>query len=118
MRSCRSPALERALDLIGGQIDAGKSAAAYAYVRILDHLNRLAPERLRLKATFQRVGDEVDKMEEKLSRLDAAREALALRQASPGPRENAAKRNRPQALDNKVNRENRLISPPPMISEA
>ena len=74
--------LERALDLIGGQIDAGKPAAAYAYVRILEHLNRLAPDRLRLKAAFQRVGDEVDKMEERLGRLDAAREALALRQAS------------------------------------
>jgi hypothetical protein len=72
--------LERALDLIGGQIDAGKPAAAYAYVRILEHLNRLAPDRLRLKAAFQRVGDEVDKMEERLGRLDAAREALALRQ--------------------------------------
>jgi hypothetical protein len=50
--------LERALDLIGGQIDAGKASAAHAYVRILDHLNRLAPDRLRLKAAFQRVGDE------------------------------------------------------------
>ena len=109
--------LERALDLIGGQIDAGKPAAAYAYVRILDHLNRLAPERLRLKATFQRVGDEVNKMEEKLSRLDAAREALALRQASPALRANAAKRNRPQALDNKGNREMADL-PPLMISEA
>jgi hypothetical protein len=54
--------LERALDLIGGQIDAGKPAAAYAYVRILKHLNRLSPDRLPLKAAFQRVGDEVDKM--------------------------------------------------------
>src|SRR5271170_2305573 len=99
---------ERALDLIGGQIDAGKPSAAHAYVRILDHLNRLAPERLRLKAAFQRVGDEVDKMEDRLGRLDAAREALALKQAENGPRgrrENAAKRNRPQALDNKGNRE-------------
>jgi hypothetical protein len=31
--------LERALDLIGAQIDAGKPSAAHAYVRILDHLN-------------------------------------------------------------------------------
>jgi hypothetical protein len=95
--------LERALDLIGGQIDAGKPSAAHAFVRILDHLNRLAPERLRLKAAFQRIGDEVDKMEDRLGRL-----ALALRQAengSRGLRENAAKRNRPQALDNKGNRE-------------
>jgi hypothetical protein len=97
--------LERALDLTGGQIDAGKPSAAHAYVRILDHLNRLAPDRLRLKAAFQRVGDEVDKMEDRLGRLDAAREALELRQAAPGLRENAAKRNRPQVLDNKVNRE-------------
>ncbi len=73
--------LERALDLIGGQIDAGQPSAAHAFVRILDHLNRLAPDRLRLKTAFQRVGDEVDKMEDRLGRLDAAREALALRQA-------------------------------------
>ena len=112
--------LERALDLIGGQIDAGKPSAAHAYVRILDHLNRLAPDRLRLKAAFQRVGDEVDKMEDRLGRLDAAREALAGRQAEGGPsgfRENAAKRNRPQALDNKRNRE-MADSPASMISEA
>ena len=68
--------LERTLDLIGGQIDAGKPSAAYAYVRILDHLNRLAPDRLRLKAAFQRVGDEVDMMEDRLGRLDAARRRL------------------------------------------
>jgi hypothetical protein len=112
--------LERALDLIGGQIDAGKPSAAYAYVRILDHLNRLPPDRLRLKAAFQRVGDEVDMMEDRLGRLDAAREALASREAESGPRRlhaNAAKRNRPQALDNKESRET-ADSAPSMISEA
>jgi hypothetical protein len=112
--------LERALDLIGGQIDAGKPAAAHAYVRILDHLSRLAPDRLRLKPTFQRVGDEVDKMEDRLGRLDAAREALALRQAKTvqkAPRENAAKRKRPQPLDNKQNGE-MADSPPQIFSEA
>jgi hypothetical protein len=108
--------LERALDLIGGQIDAGKPSAAHAFVRILDHLNRLAPDRLRLKAAHQRIGDEVDKMEDRLGRLDAAREALALRQGSSGLRENSAKRNRPQALENTGNRE-KADSPPPMISE-
>jgi hypothetical protein len=111
--------LERALDLIGGQIDAGKPSAAHAFVRILDHLNRLAPDRLRLKAAFQRVGGEVDKMEERLGRLDAAREALALRQAETAAkalRENAAKPNRPQALDIKQNGETD-DSPPPIISE-
>ena len=89
--------LERALDLIGGQIDAGKPSAAHAFVRILDHLNRLAPDRLRLKAAFHRVGDEVDTMEDRLGRLDAAREALALRQAETAAKavgENAAKPNR------------------------
>jgi hypothetical protein len=35
--------LERALDLIGGQMYAGKPSAAHAFVRILDHLSRLAP---------------------------------------------------------------------------
>ena len=109
--------LERALDLIGGQIDAGKPSAAHAYVRILDHLNRLAPDRLRLKAAFQRVGGEVDKMEERLGRLDAARKALAVRQASPGLSANAAKRKRPQAIDNKENRET-VDSALAMISEA
>jgi hypothetical protein len=111
--------LERALDLIGAQIDAGKPAAAHAFVRIPDHLNRLAPDRLRLKAMFQRVGDEVDKMEDRLGRLDAAREALALKQAKTvekAPRENPAKRKRPQALDIKQNGE-MDDSPPAMISE-
>ena len=100
--------LERALDLIGGQIDAGKPSAAHAFVRILDQLNRLAPDRLRLKAAYQRVGGEVDTMEERLGRLDAAREAVALRQGESGPesvRANAAKLNRPQAFDIKGNGE-------------
>jgi hypothetical protein len=109
--------LERALDLVGGLIDAGKPSAAHAFVRLLDHLNRLAPDRLRLKPAFQRVGDEVDKMEEKLERLDAAREALALRQAERGPRENAAKSNGLQALDNTENREMADFAPS-MIPEA
>jgi hypothetical protein len=59
-------------------------------------------------------------MEDRLGRLDAAREALALRQAENGPRglrENAAKPNRPQALDNKGNRET-ADSAPSIISEA
>jgi hypothetical protein len=97
--------LERALDLIGAQIDAGKASAAHAYVRILDHLSRLAPDRLRLNVPFQGLGREVDAMEDRLGRLDAAREALALRQGSPGLRENSAKRNGAQALENTGNGE-------------
>jgi hypothetical protein len=50
-----------------------------------------------------RVGDEVDKMAERLDRLDAAREALALRDAEGGlrRREDAAQSNRAEALENK-----------------
>jgi hypothetical protein len=106
--------LERALDLIGGQIDAGKPSAAHAFVRILDHLDRLAPQRLRLKAAFQRVGDEVDKMADRFDRLDAAREALAIREAESGLRrlrENAAQSNPPQALENKRNGETADFAP-------
>ena len=55
-------------------------------------------------------------MEDRLGRLDAAREALAVRQASPGLRANSAKRNGPQALDITQNRE-MADSPPSMISE-
>jgi hypothetical protein len=112
--------LERALDLIGAQIDAGKASAAHAYVRILDHLNRLASDRLRLNVEFQGIGHEVDTMEASLGRLDAAREALAARQAEAaanGPHENPAKRNWPQALDIPQNGE-MADSPPSMISEA
>ena len=70
--------LERALDPVGGQIDAGKPSAAHAFVRILDHLNRLAPDRLRLPRAFNRIGDEVDKMEERLGRpRRGARGAIA-----------------------------------------
>jgi hypothetical protein len=112
--------LERALDLIGAQIDAGKPSGAHAFVRILDHLNRIAPDRLRLKAVFQRIGDEVDKMEDRLGRLDASREALALMQAKTGvkaPHERTAKRKRPQTLDNTQNGE-MADSAPSMIPEA
>jgi hypothetical protein len=68
------------------------------------------------EAAYQRIGDEVENMEDRLCRLDAAREALALKQASPGLRATEAKRNGPQALDNTGNRET-ADSPPPMISE-
>ena len=78
--------LERALDLIGGQIDAGKPAAAHAFVRILDHLNRLAPDRLRLREAEFRFVSDIDTMAERLHRLEAARETLVLRDAELRPR--------------------------------
>jgi hypothetical protein len=96
--------LERALDLVGAQIDAGKPSAAHAFVRILDHLSRLAPERLRLRASALRIGDEVGQMAQRLDRLDAAREALALREAESAPRrrEDEANPDRAQALEDKA----------------
>jgi hypothetical protein len=111
--------LERALDLLGGQIDAGKPAAVNAFVRILDHLNRLAPDRLRLRAMGLRVGDEVEKLAERLDRLDAAREALAFRNQEGGPqgRANEAQSNRAQAFENKGTGET-VDFAPSTISEA
>jgi hypothetical protein len=105
--------LERALDLLGAQIDAGKPAAAHAFVRILDHLDRLAPQRLRLKSFGLRIGDEVDKMAERLDRLDAARETLALRGTEDGLRGRAdeAQPDGPQALENKASGETANFAP-------
>ena len=66
-----------------------------------------------------RVGDEIDKMAERLDRLDAARETLALRDAEGGlrRREDAAQSNRAEALENKGNGETADFAPS-MISEA
>ena len=92
----------------GAQLDAGKPSAAHAFVRILEQMNRLAPDRLRLRPDYQRAGDEVDRMEDELERLDAAREALALSETERGLAElgeNAAKSNGPQAIDNAENGE-------------
>jgi hypothetical protein len=111
--------LERALDLIGGQIDAGKPAAAHAFVRILDLLNRLAPDRLRLREATFRFEADVDTMAERLGRLDAARETLVLRNAElrPQTRDDSAKSNRAQIPDNKGNRETPDFAPS-IISKA
>ena len=112
--------LERALELVGPHVDAGKASAAHAYVRILEQLNRLAPDRLRLDAVFQGMGGEADRMEDRPGRLDAAREALTLGGSGAGAqasRDNAAQRNEPQAFDSLENRE-MADSAPPTISEA
>ena len=111
--------LERALDLLGGQIDAGKPAAAHAFVRILDLLNRLAPDRLRLREATFRFETDVDTMAERLDCLDAAREALVLKDAElrPRRRDDPAQSNRAQIPDNKGNRETADFAPS-TISEA
>ena len=57
--------------------------------RLRSHPRPSEPPRARPPAAarraFQRIGDEVDKMEERLGRLDAAREALALQAGRGGP---------------------------------
>ena len=111
--------LERALDLMGGQIDAGKPAAVHAFVRILDHLSRLAPDRLRLRAAGLRIEEDVDKMAERLQRLDAAREALALREGRTAlrRRDDEAQANRAQEPEIKATGETADFAPS-TISEA
>jgi hypothetical protein len=111
--------LERALDLLGSQIDAGKPAAVHGFVRVLDHLNRLAPQGLRRRpAIIKQLGD-ADMMAERLVRLDAARESLALREAERKSQRPAdeAKPNPPQVLENKGTGETADVAPS-MISEA
>jgi hypothetical protein len=111
--------LERSLDLLGGQIDAGKPAAVHAFVRVLEQLNRIAPERLRLRTVGVGVGVEIDKMTDRLHRLDAAREAVASRTAARDQRKlaNGAQSGGPQAIDNKANGEIAGFAPP-IIPEA
>ncbi len=106
--------LERALDLVGARLDAGKPAYAHVFVRILEQLNRVAPDRLWLKPDYQRVGGEVDTMEEKLERLDAAREALERRRVERDPRapDEDAQSNGPQVVDNTGNGEMDHFAPP------
>ncbi len=81
--------LERALDLIGGADRCGQS---FGGACLRSHSRPSEPPRARPpaaeRARSKGIGREVDTMEERLGRLDAAREALAVRQASPGlPRE-------------------------------
>ena len=101
--------LERALDLIGGQIDAGKPAAAHAFVRILDLLNRLAPDRLRLReAEFTFATTSTRWRSGSIASRRRARR-WCLRHAELRPRKPWATlgeiETAPQSLDNEGNRE-------------
>ena len=70
-----------------------------------------------MRAMGLRVGDEVEKLAERLDRLDAAREALALRdEGGLRRREDEAQSNRAQALENKATGETADFAPP-VISE-
>ena len=69
--------LERALELLGRQIEAGRASAAPAFVRTIEALSKLTACPLRLtNAAFGQMGP-VATMTERLARLDAAREIVA-----------------------------------------
>ncbi len=71
--------LERALELLGGQIEAGRASAAPAFVRTIEALSKLTARPLCLASTpFGQMGP-VATMTERLARLDAAREIVAER---------------------------------------
>jgi hypothetical protein len=80
--------LERALDLLGAQIDAGRATAALAFVRVIEMLSKLAAGPLHLAGPDFRQLGAVAALTERLQRLDAAREVVAARasvvEAKPG----------------------------------
>jgi hypothetical protein len=86
--------LERALDLLGGQIEAGRATSALAFVRTVEMLSKLAAGPLRLDSPLFREQGAVAAMTERLARLDAAREIVAERAFAA-----AAKRNDGQAIE-------------------
>ena len=86
--------LERALDLLGGQIEAGRASSALAFVRTVELLSKLAARPLRLDSPLFREPGAVAAMTERLARLDAAREIVAERALAA-----QAKRNDGQAIE-------------------
>jgi hypothetical protein len=81
--------LERALDLLGGQIEAGKASAAAAYLRTVEMLSKLAARPLFLADPAFRQTGAVATMTERLARLDAAREIVASRALAAQAKQNA-----------------------------
>jgi hypothetical protein len=86
--------LERALDLLGGQIEAGRATSALAFVRTIEMLSKLAAGPLRLASPSFRQTGAVAALAERLARLDAAREIVAERALAA-----EAKRNDGQAIE-------------------
>ena len=80
--------LERALDLLGGQIEAGRASAAPAFVRTIEILSKLAARPLRLDSPVFREIGAVAAMTERLARLDAAREIVAERALAADTKQN------------------------------
>jgi hypothetical protein len=86
--------LERAVELLGRQIDEGKATAALAFVRAIEMLARLTRGPLHLESPLYRQEGDVAALAERLKRLDAAREIVAGAAARV-----AAKRNGGQATE-------------------
>jgi hypothetical protein len=86
--------LERALDLLEGQIEAGRATAALAFVRVIETLSKLAVRPLHLPSPSFRPDGAVAALAERLARLDAAREIVAERAFAA-----ATKRNDGEAIE-------------------
>ena len=80
--------LERALDLLGGQIEAGKASAAAAFVRTVQMLSKLVAVPLYLAQPGFRLPHDIATMTERLARLDAAREIVAERALAASAKQN------------------------------
>jgi hypothetical protein len=95
--------LERALDLLGGQIEAGRASAAPAFVCTVELLSKLAARPLRLDSVVFREQGAVAALTERLARLDAAREIVAERafaaQAKPNDGQAIEKTDSGEAVD-------------------
>lgn len=99
--------LERALELLGAQIDAGIAAAVPAFLRVIEQLSKLTKGQLNVECPSFRLADEADEMVERFERLAVAREVLAERRArrSRPEGEDSAKPNASQAIEITANRE-------------
>ncbi|THD49073.1 MAG: hypothetical protein E7774_01770 [Bradyrhizobium sp.] len=69
--------LERAVELLGRQIDDGKATVALAFVRAVEMLVKLGGGPLYLAGSQCRRSGEVAALGERLARLNAAREVVA-----------------------------------------
>jgi hypothetical protein len=80
--------LERALELLGGQIEAGRASAAPAFVRAIEALSKLTARPLSLANAACGYMGPVATMTERLARLDAAREIVAERALAAEAKQN------------------------------
>jgi hypothetical protein len=89
--------LERALEMLGRQIDDGKASAVPAFVKVVEQLGALTKWTFHLSR--EAMSRERVEMDARFARLDVAREIVAERRTAP------AGRGRAQVLENKHNSE-------------